>query len=821
MALPGASPNPPPMLLPARLLRGVGPRRAEALLRLGVETVGDLLYYFPRDWQDRFALKDFTRAFPGGQVVARGIVTRSGEIRAGPRMAIFKAELAVPGPAQVSATWFKHLSRRYDVFAPLKKDLVRGAEAYVVGRADASLVGVHDIQAEEHYAADDPQRLLNVERIVPVYALTEGLTQRWLRALMAEALDRAAQAAPDVLPEGLALRRGLLRAPQALRGMHFPGSGPELAAARERFAYEELLLLELAWSLKRREAKRLTKGFGYEVRRTLLTPFRQGLGFELTAAQKRVINEIFDDMKSPSPMTRLLQGDVGSGKTVVALSALLLAVENGRQGAFMAPSAILAEQHKATLDKFLSGLPVRTGILTSRTTAKQREKILAAAAAGELDILVGTHALLEEDVRFKDLGLIVIDEEHRFGVKDKDKIRSFRKNADCLSLSATPIPRTLNQAMSGLRDISRIESAPEGRQPILTRVGPWSEAVIVEAVSEELERGGQVYYVHNRVRSIQEAAARISRLVPHAKVAVVHGQMSGADIEKTMWEFFHKKSDVLVASAIIESGLDIPSANTLLVENAQEFGLAQLYQLRGRVGRESRKACCYLFYPEGYENFSELSEEARKRLEALKEFAGLGTGFRLAMRDLEIRGAGDLLGRRQHGFMNSVGVDLYSQMLADEIARMKGKPESKPSEEVRIDVKIRALIPSDYLPQDMARLEWYKRLLEAKESDLNGLRRKLEDLCGPAPEPVANLFELSRMRIRAGKLGVRSVSQKDGVMEVFFRKNAPIGQDSLDRWQSAYGGRLSFLPSEEGDGVAAPIDGPPLPWLEAFLGHAA
>ena len=573
--------------------------------------------------------------------------------------------------------------------------------------------------------------------------------------------------------------------------------------------------------LKLEAARKAAGGAAFPPMNEMEREFADAFPYEETPDQARAIAEVIADMEGPHPMDRIVVGDVGFGKTEVAMRAAFKCAAARKQTAVLAPTTILAEQHYRTFCARFAAYPAKIAVLTRFQSRKEQASVVQGLAEGSVDVVIGTSRLLQRDVRFNDLGLIVIDEEHRFGVKDKDKIRSFRKNADCLSLSATPIPRTLNQAMSGLRDISRIESAPEGRQPILTRVGPWSEAVIVEAVSEELERGGQVYYVHNRVRSIQEAAARISRLVPHAKVAVVHGQMSGADIEKTMWEFFHKKSDVLVASAIIESGLDIPSANTLLVENAQEFGLAQLYQLRGRVGRESRKACCYLFYPEGYENFSELSEEARKRLEALKEFAGLGTGFRLAMRDLEIRGAGDLLGRRQHGFMNSVGVDLYSQMLADEIARMKGKPESKPPEEVRIDVKIRALIPSDYLPQDMARLEWYKRLLEAKESDLNGLRRKLEDLCGPAPEPVANLFELSRMRIRAGKLGVRSVSQKDGVMEVFFRKNAPIGQDSLDRWQSAYGGRLSFLPSEEGDGVAAPIDGPPLPWLEAFLGHAA
>ncbi|MDE2312896.1 MAG: ATP-dependent DNA helicase RecG [Elusimicrobia bacterium] len=634
------------MLMPARLLKGVGPRRAEALARLGVETVGDLLYYFPRDWQDRFALKDFAKAFPGGQVVARGIVTRAGEIRAGPRMAIFKAELAVPGPAHIEATWFKHLSRRYDVFAPLKKDLVRGAEAYVVGRAEASLVGVRDIQAEEHYAADDPQRLLNVERIAPVYALTEGITQRWLRALMAEALDRAAESAPDVLPEGLALRRGLLRAPQALRGVHFPGSRPELSAARERFAYEELLLLELAWSLKRREARRLAKGFGYEVKRTLLTPFRQGLGFELTAAQKRVINEIFDDMKSPSPMTRLLQGDVGSGKTVVALSALLLAVENGRQGAFMAPSAILAEQHKATLDKFLSGLPVRTGILTSRTTAKQREKILAAAAAGELDILVGTHALLEEDVRFKDLSLAVIDEQHRFGVRQRATLRRKNSFLDLLIMTATPIPRTLALALYGDLEVSVIDEMPPGKAAAKTIIA--GEAESFAFLRAEVQKGRQGYVVYPIIEEssrldLRSAKAQFERLksevFPDLSVALIHGALPAAKKAKIMEEFSAGKHQILVATPVIEVGIDVPNATAMIIQNAERFGMASLHQLRGRVGRGSEASCCFLVG-------APQTEEARARLAMA---ASTSDGFRLSEEDLRLRGPGELLGTAQHG----------------------------------------------------------------------------------------------------------------------------------------------------------------------------
>jgi len=646
MAPPGASPRPEEMLSPARLLKGVGPRRAEALGHLGIETVGDVLYYFPRDWQDRFALADFSKAFSGGLVVARGIVVRAGEFRAGPRMALFKATLAVPGDVQVEAVWFKHLSRRYDVFAPLKKDVVRGAEVYVVGRAEASLVGVSDIQAEEHYAADDPQRVLNVERIAPVYALTEGVTQKWLRSLAAEALERAAPRAPDILPEALIARRGLLRAPQALRGVHFPGSRAELAAARERFAYEELLLLELAWALKRRQTKSLAKGFGYEVKRILLTPFRQRLGFDLTAAQKRVINEIFDDMRAPSPMTRLLQGDVGSGKTVVALSALLLAAENGRQGAFMAPSAILAEQHKATLDKFLAGLPVKTGILTGRTTAKERAKILAAAASGDLDILVGTHALLEEDVRFKNLSVAVIDEQHRFGVRQRATLRQKNSFLDLLVMTATPIPRTLALALYGDLEVSAIDEMPPGKAAAQTRITEEAEAFAF--LREEVKKGRQGYVVYPIIEEssrldLRSAKAQFERLksevFPDLSVALIHGAMPAAKKAKIMEEFSAGKHQVLVATPVIEVGIDVPNATVMIIQNAERFGMASLHQLRGRIGRGTQASCCFLVA-------APQTEEARARLAMA---ASTSDGFRLSEEDLRLRGPGELLGTTQHG----------------------------------------------------------------------------------------------------------------------------------------------------------------------------
>ncbi|MBI3551179.1 MAG: DEAD/DEAH box helicase [Elusimicrobia bacterium] len=374
---------------PLQFLKGVGPKRALLFGELGLSTVEDLLRYFPRDWQNRQETKDLSLPTATGLVVLKAKVVKAGHFQAGPRLALFKAKLNT-GEGTVEAVWFKHLSRRYDVFASLKKEIVPGADLWVVGRAQASLLGIRELHVDEHYLLSDQRWRLHVGRIVPVYALTEGITQRFLRELVHRTLSESVAETPETLPRDLIEKRELLALPQALKGIHFPGSQAELEASRSRLAYEELLLLELAWILKRRQTQSIEKGFAYEIKRELLTPFKSRLGFELTGAQKRVINEIFSDMQRSYPMTRLLQGDVGSGKTVVALSALLLAVENGYQGAFMAPTEILADQHMATMTRFLKGLPVRTAMLTSRVPKKDREKVLTAVRKGEVDLLVGT-----------------------------------------------------------------------------------------------------------------------------------------------------------------------------------------------------------------------------------------------------------------------------------------------------------------------------------------------------------------------------------------------------------------------------------------------
>ena len=575
---------------------------------------------------------------------------------------------------------------------------------------------------------------------------------------------------------------------------------------------------ELAEKLLKIQAERASRpGFAFPTATAMEREFAAAFPYEETPDQSRAISEVLDDMSQNAPMDRVVIGDVGFGKTEVAMRAAFKCVAGFKQAAILAPTTILAEQHYRTFSGRFADYPVRLAVLTRFQRPAQVRSTLEGLRQGIVDVVIGTSRLLQRDVAFKDLGLAVIDEEHRFGVKDKERLKSFRSTVDVLALSATPIPRTLNQALSGLRAISLIESAPAGRQPIVTKVGPWDGEVVAAALAEELARGGQAYYVHNRVRTLEECARSLRESVPQARFAVVHGQMRGSDIEKTMWDFFHKKFDVLVASTIIESGLDIPSVNTLLVEDAHEFGLAQLYQIRGRIGRERARAYCYLFY--SHEAGGEaLSDEARKRLEALREFAELGAGYKLAMRDLEIRGAGELLGARQHGFMNAVGAEYYSELLDSEISRRKGGGAVEAAPEVSIDIRLPAFIPEDYLPGELERLEFYKRILRSRPEEHPALLAELADLSGPAPGPVRNLFSVLKIRALALKAGIRSVTQKEGRIEVYFRKGAAVEPGSLARWTGLYGKRLKFIPSSEGDGLSVELsESAALEWLEEFL----
>jgi ATP-dependent DNA helicase RecG len=636
-------------------LKGVGPRRALALERLGIKSVADLLHHFPRDWQDRRQPTDLSQPLADTLVVARGRVARVEHFQAGPRMAIYKATLATAA-GQLPVLWFKHGSRRYDVFAALKRDVVRGRDLWVVGRSEPGLLGAREVHAEEYYREDDPRAPIHVGRIVPVYSLTEGVSQRLLRELVHSVLEETTAGLREHLPPRLLEARRLLAYDQALRAAHFPAALAERDAARCRLAYEEFLLLELAWFLKRRQTKRLSKGFGYELKRTLLTPFREQLGFELTNSQKKVINEIFDDLGRPSPMTRLLQGDVGSGKTVVALSALLLAVESGFQGAFMAPTEILADQHLATIKGFLKDLPVRTAMLTSRLKAKEREQTLAAVRRGEVDILVGTHALLEADVQFPRLRLAVIDEQHRFGVRQRATLRQKSSLLDLLVMTATPIPRTLALALYGDLDVSTLDELPPGKATARTVHAGEGEAL--DFLKKEVAAGHQAYIVYPIIEEssrldLQSAKKEFERLragpLAGLQVAIIHGAMPGKQKTRVMNEFAAGQWQVLVATPVIEVGIDVRNATVMIIQNADRFGMASLHQLRGRIGRSRLESTCFLVA-------EAKTPEARKRLETL---VASSDGFRIGEEDLKLRGPGEFIGTAQHGELALKVADIF------------------------------------------------------------------------------------------------------------------------------------------------------------------
>jgi transcription-repair coupling factor (superfamily II helicase) len=476
------------------------------------------------------------------------------------------------------------------------------------------------------------------------------------------------------------------------------------------------------------------------------------------------------DMEEARPMDRLICGDVGYGKTEVALRAAFKAAEDGKQVMFLVPTTVLTQQHFGTFQERLRDYPFRIEMVSRFRTAAEVRQSLADFHAGKVDILVGTHRLLSRDVRPHELGLLIVDEEQRFGVKQKELLRQLRLRVDVLSLSATPIPRTLQMSLAGLRDISVIETPPEGRRPVRTYVGEYDDDLVMKAIRRELARGGQAFFLHNRVETIDETAERVRALVPDARVAVAHGQMPEGRLEDVMLSFLRGDADVLVCTTIVESGLDIPSANTLIVERADELGLAQLYQIRGRVGRSRERAYAYLLYPSA----AALAEEAGQRLATLSDYTELGSGFRIAMRDLEIRGAGNLLGDEQSGHVAAVGFELYVGMIDEAVRLLSGDSAEEGAEPVRMDLPVDAYVPGDYVPYEAAKIEIHRRVAGAREvAQLIMLREELSDRFGPIPEPLDNLIRLQDARIKFGRAGAATVDFAGGRLAV-----APIELDS-------------------------------------------
>jgi transcription-repair coupling factor (superfamily II helicase) len=560
----------------------------------------------------------------------------------------------------------------------------------------------------------------------------------------------------------------------AAGGAHPPlsklgGTRWDTIKARARRAAQELAgeLLNLYAERKRREGHAFPPDSDWQ------RDFEDAFPFTETPDQRDAIEMVKSDMEAPRPMDRLICGDVGYGKTEVALRAAFKAVQDGKQVMLLVPTTILAQQHYGTFSERLKDFPITIEHVSRfRPAAEQREAVKR-FSEGRVDILIGTHRLLSRDVRAKDIGLLIVDEEQRFGVKQKELLRQLKLKVDVIAMSATPIPRTLQMSMAGIRDISVIETPPEGRRPIKTYVGEYDEELVKTALVREHQRNGQAFFLHNRIETIEETAERLRALCPNMKFEVAHGQMEERALERRMLAFLRGDADVLVCTSIIESGIDIPQANTLIVERADTFGLAQLYQIRGRVGRSRERAYAYLLYPSA----AALTPDAAQRLSALSDYTELGAGFKIAMRDLEIRGAGNLLGDEQSGHVAALGFELYMQMLDEAVAAVSedGAGAEDDWEPVRLDVNVDAYVPADYIPYEQAKVDTHRRIAGAREvADLVELKNELEDRFGDLPDPLKNLIALQQARIKLGQAGARAVTFRNGRLAV-----TPIELDSV------------------------------------------
>jgi transcription-repair coupling factor (superfamily II helicase) len=543
---------------------------------------------------------------------------------------------------------------------------------------------------------------------------------------------------------------------------------------------------DMAAELLKVHAERKTRaGFAFSPSSPWLSEFESAFEYEETPDQQKAIEDVFADMSSPTPMDRLVCGDVGYGKTEVAMRAAMRAVADGKQVAVLAPTTVLAFQHLQTFRRRFAPFPVTTEVVSRLRSSKENKEVLERASEGRVDIVIGTHRLLSRDADFKDLGLVIVDEEQRFGVAAKERLKQKKTTIDSLTLSATPIPRTLQMGLSGLRDMSVIETPPRDRLAIQTMVVKFSKDLIATAIRHELEREGQVYVVHNRVESIYSLASMIKELVPEARVVVGHGSMTDTELEKSMLAFVEGRADVLVATTIVENGLDVPRANTLIVHRADRFGLAQLYQLRGRVGRSDRPAFAYLMVPPG----RVLSEIAQRRLAAIREFSDLGSGFRLAALDLEMRGAGNLLGGEQSGHILAVGLDLYLKLLSDAVREMQAGGDSGVPERTVLNLRIDLRLKASYIAEARDRILIYKRAADAtRDEEIKAIEMDLRDRFGPLPQEAVDLITYSRLRVLAESLGITRVERAGTRLDLFFADAPPLDPARLATLVAAWAG---------------------------------
>ena len=536
-------------------------------------------------------------------------------------------------------------------------------------------------------------------------------------------------------------------------------------------------------------ARKEIRGFAFSKDNNWQQELEMSFPYEETYDQLQALSEVKADMEIVKPMERLVCGDVGYGKTEIAIRAAFKAVLDGKQVAILAPTTILVQQHYDTFRERMNPFPINIDMLSRFRTKQEQKKVIEGLEEGKVDIVIGTHRLIQNDIRFKDLGLLIVDEEQRFGVLHKERIKKLKESIDSLTLTATPIPRTLHMSLIGVRDLSVINTPPEDRFPIATYICRKDDKVIVEAIRRELDREGQIFFVHNRVRSIQKIAGDLNRLFPQARIGIAHGQMAEEQLEDIMIDFLEKKYDILVCTTIIEIGLDIPNVNTIIIDDAHKFGLSQLYQLRGRVGRTDRRAYAYFLYP----SYRSISGTAKKRLQAIKEFSELGSGFKLAMRDLEIRGAGNLLGKEQHGSVGEVGFNLYCRLLEEAIRELREEKEGKKKEEditPVIDIKIDAYIPGGYISDLKQRVLIYKKLAEIKDlEDLERTKEELRDRYGIYPLELRNLLEIIYLKIFLKKLGIGSLVVKENKLILRYLANIEV-KAKLSRLPSFYQQRV-------------------------------
>ena len=536
-------------------------------------------------------------------------------------------------------------------------------------------------------------------------------------------------------------------------------------------------------------ARKQIRGYTFSKDNNWQQELEMSFPFEETYDQLQALSEVKIDMESSKPMERLVCGDVGYGKTEIAIRAAFKAVLDGKQVAVLAPTTILAQQHYDTFQERMNSFPINIDMLSRFRSKYEQKKIVENLKEGKVDVIIGTHRLIQDDIEFKDLGLLVVDEEQRFGVLHKERIKKLKENVDSLTLTATPIPRTLHMSLIGVRDLSVINTPPEDRFPIATYICQRNDKIIIDAIRRELDRGGQIFFVHNRVRGIQKVAQDLRQLIPQAKIGIAHGQMAEEQLEDIMIDFLEKRYDILVCTTIIEIGLDIPNVNTIIIDDAYKFGLSQLYQLRGRVGRTDRRAYAYFLYP----SYHSITDTAKKRLQAIKEFSELGSGFKLAMRDLEIRGAGNLLGKEQHGFVSEIGFNLYCRLLEEAIKELREEGEGREKKKditPVIDIKIDAYIPKIYIPNLEQRVLFYKKLAEIK--DLEGLEKakeELKDRYGLYPQEVRNLLEIIYLKIFLKKLGINSLIVKEEKLILRYLQNIEI-KAKLSRLPYPYQQRL-------------------------------